>query len=57
MTNLMDRYGVTEGEIAELLSDGTSIYDLERRLETEEALLLQQEDVNIEDGLNYLGGY
>jgi len=57
MTNLMDRYGVTEGEIAELLSDGTSIYDLERRLDTEEALLLQQEDVNIEDGLNYLGGY
>jgi len=52
---LMDRYGITEEEIAEMLSDGTSIYDLERRLECEEALLLQ-ENISIEDQVRYMDG-
>jgi len=52
---LMDRYGITEEEIAEMLSDGTSIYDLERRLDAEEALLLQ-ENISIEDQVRYMDG-
>ncbi len=55
MNVLLDRYNVTEEEIAGMLSDGTSIYDIERRLDDEEAMLVQ-ENISIEDQVRYMDG-
>jgi predicted glutamine amidotransferase len=52
MSNLMDRFELSETEIGYMLSDGTSIYDLEQRLEMEESMSLK--NYSIEDGINYL---
>jgi hypothetical protein len=38
-----------------MLSDGTSIYDIERRLDDEEAMLVQ-ENISIEDQVRYMDG-
>ena len=51
MTNLKDLYGVTEDEVYDMLADGTSIYDIAQRLDTEEEAMIQK--MNFEDEIAY----
>jgi predicted glutamine amidotransferase len=51
MTNIMDLYGVTEMELADMLADGSSIYDIANRLDQEEKAWHTYMD--IEDEVTY----
>jgi predicted glutamine amidotransferase len=51
MTNIIDIYGVNESEIADMMEDGTSIYDIGDRLEREDQRMMS---MNYEDEINYL---
>ena len=48
MTNLIDMYGVTEMELADMLADGSSIYDIAHRLDQEERAWHQYMDAEDE---------
>jgi predicted glutamine amidotransferase len=48
MTNVMDMYGVSEEEIADMMSDGTSIYDISHRLDIEEDMAIRKMDLEEE---------
>jgi hypothetical protein len=55
MTNIMDIYGLTAEEIAEMMSDGTSIYDIGCRIELEDdrmASMNFEDEVANHNGMN-----
>jgi len=52
MNHLIERFGVSEAEIGDMLGDGSSIYDLSQRLEMEESMLTKH--YSIEDEVKYM---